>query len=209
MSEKIKVLLADDHQLFRNGIKLIINNTDLYEVVGEAENGEETISKAKELQPKIILLDITMPGRSGLDVIDELRKEVQDVKIIMLSMHDDGHYIVQSVKKGALGYLLKNADDEELLEALNTVIQGKKYFKGEVSDKMFDNISAHKEYKKLSNRELEVLKLVAEGDTTKMIADKLFVGIRTVETHRANMMRKLEVQNSAELIRKATELNII
>lgn len=209
MSEKTKVLLADDHQLFRNGIKLIINNSDFFEVVGEANTCETTLTKAKELMPKIILLDITMPDGNGLELIEPLLKINKESKIIMLSMHEDGHYIVQSVRKGAQGYLLKNADDIELIDALKSVIQGKKYFKGEVSEKMFENMSEEKTYKKLSNRELEVLKLVAAGETTKMIADKLFVGIRTVETHRANMMKKLEVQNSAELIRKAVELNII
>lgn len=209
MSDKTKVLLADDHQLFRNGIKHIINNSELFEVVGEADSCAITMDKVSELSPKVILLDITMPDGNGLDLIEPIFKINNEIKIIMLSMHEDGHYIVQSVRKGAQGYLLKNADEQELLEALKTVVHGKKYFKGEVSEKMFDNISEHIEYKKLSNRELEVLKLVAAGDTTKMIADKLFVGVRTVETHRANMMKKLQVQNSAELIKKASELSII
>ncbi|NQZ78391.1 MAG: response regulator transcription factor, partial [Ekhidna sp.] len=157
----------------------------------------------------IVLVDITMGGISGLDVIKSTKKHYPNTGFITLTMHDEGQYVTKAVRSGASGYLLKNADEEQVIEAILKVHQGGKYFPADVSQLMIESITMEGDVKQLSQREKEVLEKVAEGKTTKEIADELIVSTRTVETHRANMMKKLDVQNSAELIKKATKLNII
>lgn len=209
--DKIKIGLADDHKLFRDGLKSIINKTDLYEVAFDVENGKLLLDQLEtNTDVNTILVDISMPEINGIEVVKIAKDKYPNVKFIVLTMHDDGQYVVQSVRSGAHGYLLKNVDEDELLLAIKTVVSGKKYFNTEISELMFSNMAnAQEPTKQLSPRETEVLQLVANGETTKIIADKLCVSTRTVETHRVNMMKKLNVQNTAELIKKAFELNII
>lgn len=207
----IKVVVVDDHKLFRNGlIALLVKDEDI-EVTGEATSGKELLDLLeKEPHPHIVLLDLSMPDINGLEVLKIAKKKYTDIKFIAISMHDEGQYIVNCVKNGAYGYLLKNADEEELIHAIKTVFEGKKYFNQHISDLMIKNMALEgSQVKPLSERETEVLKLVSEGKTTKEIADMLFVSVRTVETHRVNMMKKLNVQNTAELIKKAASLKIL
>lgn len=207
---KIRVIVVDDHQLFREGIiSLLAKNEDL-EVVGEASSAEELFDLLAKTDPNIVLIDITMPGMNGLEAIEGAREKYPDVRFIVLTMHAEGQYVVKAVRNGAFGYLIKNADENELIEAIKNVAIGKKHFNDEISQLMIGNMAIEGEsHKKLSDREMEVLTLVSEGKTTKEVAEQLFVSARTVETHRVNMMKKLKVQNTAELIKKAAHLKLI
>ncbi len=207
----IKIIIADDHQLFREGITSLLAANEDFEVIASVNNGKELIDFiAKGEIPHVILLDLSMPEVDGFEVLKYVKSKHPAIKSIALSMHDDGNYIVKCVRLGAFGYLLKNADMDELILAITTVVNGKKYFNNAISEKMINNMSLEgSQVKKLSSKESEILELIAEGLTTKEIADKLFISTRTVETHRANMIKKLEVKNSAELIRKAIALHLL
>lgn len=207
----IKIAIADDHQLFRNGISALLNNQSDLEVIASVSNGKELLNFLEIGNlPHVLLLDLSMPEVDGFEVLNKVKVKYPSIKCIALSMHDDGNYIVKCVRGGAFGYLLKNTDEEELILAIKTVLQGAKYFNQEISEKMINNMSLEgTEVKKLSSKETEVLQFIAEGETTKEIADKLFISTRTVETHRANMMKKLDVKNSAELIKKAAKLHLV
>ncbi|MEQ8473610.1 MAG: response regulator transcription factor [Marinoscillum sp.] len=207
---RIKVLVVDDHQLFREGIRSIFaNNTDI-EVIGEADSSEAMFEFFEEDKPEVVLIDITMPGDDGLTAIKESKKKFPKIRFIVLTMHADGQYVVKAVRSGAFGYLLKNADQQELSAAVKEVSCGRKYFNTEISQLMVGNMSLEgDDPRQLSERELQVLQLVSDGKTTKEIADQLFVSARTVETHRVNMMKKLDVQNTAELIKKSVKLKLI
>ena len=207
---KIKIIIVDDHQLFREGIRSLFANHELIEVIGEAASGEELLEQLGTLQPHIVLMDISLPGTNGLEVISACKKRYPDIRFIVLTMHDEGQYVVKAVRSGAYGYLLKNADETELTLAIDTVFQHKKYFNDEISLLMVGNMALEGDrHQRLSEREMEILTLVSEGKTTKEIAAQLFVSARTVETHRVNMMKKLDVQNTAELIKKAAKLGLI
>lgn len=206
----IKIMIVDDHQLFRGGIVSLLSKDEDIEVIGEMSSAEELFAVLENRQPHVVLIDISMEHMDGLEAIRKANTTYPDIKFIVLTMHAEGQYVVKAVRNGAYGYLLKNADENELIEAIHTVFEGKKYFNEEISQLMIGNMAIEGEpHKKLSNREMEVLKLVSNGKTTKEIADQLFVSTRTVETHRVNMMKKLNVQNTAELIKKAAHLKLI
>lgn len=212
MMTKKNIIIADDHQLFRNGVKaLLANRKDNLQVVAEAGNINQLKEKLAQHQADLLLLDISLPDGNGLHMLEEFKELYSDLKIIMLTMHDEAQYVVQSIKKGADGYLLKDSDENELLEAIDTVISGKRYFKERVSELILQDLSteANKGKDILSQREKEIVQLVAKGLTTKEIADQLFVSIRTVETHRAKIMKKLQVSNSAEMISMALKHKLI
>lgn len=207
---KIKIIVADDHQLFREGIISLLSKNESLDIVGEAASAEELFELMRLATPHVVLMDISMPGTNGLDAIKSARDQFPDAKFIVLTMHAEGQYVVKAVRNGAYGYLIKNADENELIAAIEAVAVGKKYFNSEISQLMIGNMALEGEsHKKLSDREMEVLELVSEGRTTKEIADQLFVSARTVDTHRVNMMKKLSVQNTAELIKKAAHLKLI
>ena len=207
---KIRIIVVDDHQLFREGIISLLSKNEDLEIVGEASSAEDLYGLLANTNPHIILIDITMPGINGLEAIEDCRSKFPDVRFIVLTMHAEGQYVVKAVRNGAFGYLIKNADENELIQAIKNVANGKKHFNSEISQLMIGNMAIEGEsHKKLSDREMEVLTLVSEGQTTKEIAEQLFVSARTVETHRVNMMKKLKVQNTAELIKKAAHLNLI
>lgn len=207
---KIKIVVADDHQLFREGIIALLSKNESLDIIGEAASASELFELMDRTVPHVVLMDITMPGTNGLDAIKVARDKYPDSKFIVLTMHVEGQYVVKAVRNGAFGYLIKNADENELLAAIEAVALGKKYFNSEISQLMIGNMALEGEsHKKLSDREMEVLELVSEGCTTKDIADQLFVSARTVDTHRVNMMKKLGVQNTAELIKKAAHLKLI
>ena len=151
-----------------------------------------------------------MQGIGGFAVLKKLKKQYKKLKSIVISMHHDGNYIVKCAKAGAYGYLLKNADEEELITAIYKVYRGERYYNADISARMFQNLSLQDSIpEKLTKREMEVLQYLAEGLTTKAIAEKMFISNRTVETHRANMLKKLDVKNTAALIKRATQLNLI
>jgi len=207
---KIKIAIVDDHQLFREGIASLLSKNEELEVVGEADSQAAFYALMEHEAPHVVLIDISMPDISGLDLIKIARDKYPTIKFIVLTMHAEGQYVVKAVRNGAFGYLIKNADEQELIAAIRQVALGRKHFNNEISSLMIGNMAIEGEtHKRLSDRELEVLELVSEGKTTKEIADQLFVSSRTVETHRVNMMKKLNVQNTAELIKKAAHLKLI
>lgn len=208
--DKIKIVIADDHKLFRDGIRALLQKYDFLEVIGEAENGKTLIELAKQTNPDLVLIDLTMPVLNGLDTIPILKKELPEMGIIVLSMHEDGNYILKSIQLGANAYLFKNVDEDELLLAIKKVSSGEKYFNSRVSELMIESIKkGEEEQVHITAREKEILQHVANGLSTKMIAEKLFLSSRTVETHRVNIMKKLKVSNTAELIKKSSELDLL
>ncbi|NJX14005.1 response regulator [Tamlana crocina] len=209
--KKIKLIIADDHELFRNGLKELLkkhNDIDIVKSVGDGKQFMEALETNGDID--IVLLDITMPNMDGFEVLSQIKEQNARVKPIVISMHDDGNYIAKCAKAGAYGYMLKNTDEDELIKVIRIVHQGKKYFSPMIAEKMINFMSEQKVSENiLSNKEKEVLELISQGLTTKDIASKLFVSTRTIETHRANILRKLEVKNTAELIKKATQINLI
>lgn len=208
---KIKLIIADDHELFRNGLAELLRKHDDIKIVKSVADGIEFIELINsQFEADIVLLDITMPNMDGFQVLKELKTLNSDIKPIVISMHNDGNYIAKCAKMGAYGYLLKNTDEAELILAIRSVNTGKKYFSAEISEKMINFMSTQSISENiLSNKETEVLGLISKGLTTKEIATKLFVSSRTIETHRANILKKLEVKNTAELIKKATKMNLV
>ncbi|KQB42192.1 LuxR family two component transcriptional regulator [Flavobacterium daejeonense] len=208
---EIKLIIADDHELFRNGLAELLRKHDDIKIVKSVADGLEFMELIKSpFDADIVLLDITMPNMDGFEVLKQLKNLNSNIKPIVISMHDDGNYIAKCAKMGAYGYLLKNTDEAELIVAIRSIHKGKKYFSAEISEKMINFMSEQSISENiLSNKETEVLGLIAKGLTTKEIATKLFVSSRTIETHRANILKKLEVKNTAELIKKAAKMNLI
>ena len=208
---EIKLIIADDHELFRNGLTELLRKHDEIKIVKSVADGLEFMELINtQFEADIVLLDITMPNMDGFQVLKELKNLNSTIKPIVISMHNDGNYIAKCAKMGAYGYLLKNTDEAELILAIRSVNKGKKYFSAEISEKMINFMSTQSISENvLSNKENEVLGLIAKGLTTKEIAEKLFVSSRTIETHRANILKKLEVKNTAELIKKAAKMNLI
>lgn len=207
----IKLIIADDHELFRNGLKELLKKNKDIEVVASVGDGKEFLEVLKKNSSlDIVLLDITMPNMDGFEVLKQIKSLNKSIKPIIISMHDEGNYIAKCAKKGAYGYLLKNTDQDELIKVIRMVSEGKKYFSPTISEKMINFMSEQTISENvLSKKEQEVLELMSKGLTTKEIALRLFVSSRTIETHRANIIKKLEVKNTAELIKKATKINLI
>jgi two-component system, NarL family, response regulator DegU len=210
----IKVVLADDHEIVRNGIKILLESEGDLEVVGEASDGQEALDECKSKHPDILIVDINMPKMNGIETIRQLKSYSPATKALVLSMHEDEEYILQSVEVGATGYLLKGSNKQEFLKAIHTVQKGEKYFTGDISNILVQH------YLKLRNkaatsppaqdagdnaltrREKEILSLIYKGESNKEIAEKLDKSVRTIETHRFNIMKKLDANNLAELLRK-------
>ncbi|MBC7390225.1 MAG: response regulator transcription factor [Opitutaceae bacterium] len=211
---KITLVIADDHKIIRDGLKALLSNIADFHVEGEAKDGEKLIELLETMMPDVVLIDISMPKINGLDAIKLMLSVNPATKVIVLSMHEEPDYILKAMQNGAKGYLLKNIDEKELEIAIRTVAAGGKYYNSEVSSIMMENLSRPPVLKmnsemNISARELEVLKLVADGLSNKMIADKLDISMRTVETHRLNMLKKLQVSNAAELIKKAITMGLL
>jgi DNA-binding NarL/FixJ family response regulator len=204
--KKIKLLLVDDHPIVLEGIKSHLSAQDGFEVVGDAADGEEAIRQARRLLPDIILMDISMPHMNGLEAMTLLRKQVPNAKVLVLTMHDKKEYISQIFRLGARGYLLKDTSPAELVHAIKSIYAGELVFSSTVSRILVGELvsEGEKELKRprpseLSEREREVLVLIAEGHSNKEIADRLVVGVRTIETHREHIMRKLNIHTVAGL----------
>ena len=216
MSYPARVLLADDHAVLRAGLRLLLTSTNEYEVVGEASSGTETLSLAEQLQPDLILLDLSMPALGGLDALPALRKLVPAARVLILTMHDDPQYLRQALKQGASGYVLKRAADSELLSAMRAVLQGDVYVQPSMTrilleDMLPESQPADKEdaWGSLSEREQEVLKMVALGHTSAEIAKQLNLSAKTVETYRARGMEKLGLRTRAALVKFALQEGLI
>jgi len=201
-----RVLIVDDHAVVRAGLRLVLEAAEGIEPVGEAGSGREAIFEARSLKPEVILLDVLMPDQSGLDVIPALLKENPDTKILVLSMQDDPHYVREALGAGASGYVLKEAADSELVAAIREVAGGGRYVHPELGARLVDAETQERrkaEEDPLSERESEVLRLLALGHTNQEIAKQLYISVRTAETHRAHIMQKLRLSSRAELVRYA------
>jgi DNA-binding NarL/FixJ family response regulator len=200
----IKIIIADDHSIIRDGLKALLEKNPLFAVVGEAANGLELIELLKVKSCDIVCTDISMPAMDGVEATKQIDKKYPKIKIICLSMHEQVDYIKKMMEAGAVGYIFKDSSQEELQLAIETVYQGKKYFNQKLFDILLnDKKSASKNEVVLSTREKEILKLIAEEFTNAEIAEKLFISVRTVDTHRQNLLQKLDVKNTAGLVKYA------
>jgi len=205
----LKILLADDHKIVRDGLKSLIKKEASMEVVGEADNGRKAVQLARDLEPEVIIMDISMPDLNGVEATRQILADSPDVKIIALSMHSDKRYVRAALSAGASGYLLKDSAFEELVEAIRTVNTGRFYLSAGIVGvvvKDYVGSQANKDTLTsdiLSAREREVLQLLAEGKRTKEIASDLHVSVKTIETHRQNIMQKLDIYTIAGLTRYA------
>jgi DNA-binding NarL/FixJ family response regulator len=208
----IKLVLADDHPVVRSGLRTCLAKVKHLELVGEATNGREALDLALKLTPDILLMDISMPEMDGLVVAEKLRKEAPAVKVIILSMHSSREYVSRIVQSGARGYVLKNAPSDELLQAIDAVASGEAFFSSDVAQLVLNqyvNDSGQSPLDKLTAREREVLVLIAGGGSNKEIAIKLDLGVRTVETHRERVMRKLDIHSVAGLTKFAISHGLV
>jgi len=211
--DRYRIILADDHLLLRAGLKRILEGMAGLEVVGEAGNGLELLHLLHKLSAHMIILDISMPNMRGIEAIHEIKAIRPDLKILILTMHKDKEYLHQAVSMGADGYLLKEDADTELFSAIGIIRQGKiylsPYFTSDLADEWAKihrgESKPFSEPDQLTTREKEILKLIAEGKSSKEIADLLFISVRTVEHHRANIMNKLKMRKTAELVKYAIE----
>ncbi|MBT5297860.1 MAG: response regulator transcription factor [Rhodospirillaceae bacterium] len=204
---KIRVLLADDHPMVVDGIRSCLEVYDHIDVIGTAENGRQAFEKSRADAPDIVLMDINMPEMNGLDTADLFRDQLPDVKLLFLSMHDSREYISRAVQCGARGYVLKDVPTVEIVTAIEAVNNGGTYFSSGVSEILLSDGGAADS--PLTDREQAILRLVAEGMSNKLIARHLDISLRTVETHRRNIKRKLDVDSTAGLTRYAIEQGII
>tara|TARA_R110000765_G_scaffold36902_7_gene82107 strand:- start:9800 stop:10471 length:672 start_codon:yes stop_codon:yes gene_type:complete len=223
LSEITRIVLADDHALVRDGIRSLLETEIDLEVIGEASNGKEAIELVEKVHPDLLIIDIRMPVMNGIDAVEVLTKSNSQVKSIILSMHDSEEYILKSISAGANGYLLKDTDKTEFIKAIHTVRDGGKYFSGDISNVLVNNLLNSKKplSKKekpsnlsdnifdLTNKELQVLELVLSGLTNQQISEKLKNSKRTIETHRFNLMRKMDVKNLIDLSKKAQKHQLV
>ena len=200
----IKIIIADDHSIIRDGLKALLEKNPKFAVVGEAANGLELINLLQTIPCDVVCTDISMPVMDGIETTKQLNKKHPKLKVICLSMHEQVDYIKKMMETGAMGYIFKDSSQEELQLAIETVYGGKKYFNQKLFDILLnDEKSASKNEVILSTREKEILKLIAEEFTNAEIAEKLFISVRTVDTHRQNLLQKLDVKNTAGLVKYA------
>lgn len=208
-SKKIEIVLADDHKLFRDGLRTLIEKDAHMTVVGEADDGLKAIDMAHELKPDIIIMDISMPELNGVEATRRILGENHDIKILILSMHSDRRFVLETLKSGASGYLLKDSSFTELTEAIRSVASGKVYLSTQISKNIISDYvriakqSESSAFTLLSAREREVLQLLAEGKSNREVAEPLNISMKTVESHRKNIMEKLNIHTIAELTKYA------
>lgn len=217
MSEEapIRVVVADDHSVVREGIRTVLASDPRFAVVGEAADGDEALAMVDEIEPDVVLLDITMPGTTGLEVASQLREVGTPIRILILSMHDRPEYVLEAVRAGAHGYLLKDTGPRELRDAVRAVYDGETYFSPAVAERLTAALRGELEregrqglLQSLTQREREVLRLIADGRTNREIAAALGISPRTVESHRESLTRKLRIRSIAGLTRFAIETGI-
>ena len=213
---KIRVLLADDHQLMRSGIRLMLERETDLSVVGEANDGREAVALAKSLRPNVVVMDIGMANLNGIEAAQQMTGDSPEIAVVMLSMHSDESYVLRALKAGARGYLLKDSAEADLIKAVHAVAGGKSFFSPAVSKVLLDDYvrklrrsGTEDAYDLLTPREREVLQLIAEGKSNKDIANLLNLSVYTVESHRSNLMEKLNVRGLPELILYAVRKGII
>jgi two-component system, NarL family, response regulator NreC len=214
---KIRIMIADDHAILRAGLRMLINAQPDMTVVAEVQNGQQAIEVAKEVKPDVVLLDITMPVSGGLHAIPEILKGNNFAKILLLTMHSEPAYLRTALAAGASGYVLKKSVDADLLSAIRAVQRGRRYVDSELAGTILDEVIGGKKVdspsagqsKLLSERELQVLTLVAEGFSSREIANRIFVSTKTVETYRARFVEKLGLKTRADVVRYALDLGLL
>ena len=219
LMKKIKLILVDDHQLVRDGIKALLHGTEDIEIIGEASCGKELFELLKTQKPDLLIIDISLPEISGIEITRKICNDFPGIRVLMLSMYNSEDFILNSIKAGAKGYLPKNTSRNELLEAIYAIHSGEDFFSESVSKLMLksyvrmatedDEKSPEKSNLALTSREIEVLKLYVEGFINKEISDKLDISIRTVETHKNHIMRKLELKSTVEMVKFAIRNKIV
>jgi len=214
--KKVKLMLVDDHKIVRQGIKKLLEEEPDLQVAGEAANGREAVKKATELKPDVILMDITLSNLNGLEATKQIKKVLPDVKVIMLTMHKNEEYVLQSFQAGASGYILKEGAVEELVSAIRSIHQDKSFLSPTISKTLIDAYLRKMETGKtetpfdlLTDREREVLQLIAEGSTNREVAKSLFISVKTVEAHRAHIMQKLNIHDIAKLVKYAIQKGLV
>lgn len=212
----IKILLCDDHAVVRMGLTMLLNNHQNLEVVGEASEGNEAIEKALQLKPDVIVMDLSMPhGKDGLSATIELKKKMPEISILILTMHDDEEYLFKAIQAGASGCLLKSSPHDELISAIHSVASGEAYLHPSATKRLMEEyLNTVKSgdadhFDLLSEREKEVLTLIAKGFSNKEIAEQLFISVKTVETHKSNVMEKLKMKTRPELVQFALKKGLL
>lgn len=211
---KIKVLIVDDHAMFREGIRSLLAGYEGIEILGEATDGKEAVEKTRQLVPQVVLMDIGMPVMGGLEATRHIQRECPDAKVLVLTQHEDSEYILSMLKAGARGYISKTATASELVSAISTVHGGESYLYPSAATALVEEYlmragEEKDEYERLTDREREILQLVAEGRTNREIGEKLFISVKTVLRHRTNIMEKLGFHNRTELIKYAMSKGLI
>ena len=212
----VKILIADDHPMVRRGLKALLDNEPGFNVIGEAADGLTAIQLVERLQPDVVVVDLMMPGLGGLEVIRQIGLRTPKARCVVLSMHSDEAYFLKALQLGALGYVLKDADESELIQAVSNASKGKRFLSAALSERLVEalinktNIDPELDpYETLTTREREVMQMAAQGDSNVDIANRLQISFRTVSTHRANLMKKLGLHNQTDLVRYAIEHKII
>src|SRR5579871_3021028 len=213
---KIKCLLVDDHTLFRQGVRRLLEGESDFEVVGEAADAGEAVQKAHELRPDVVLMDIGMPGLSCFEAARQIRKNRPETKVLFLTMYDDEEYLAECMEAGGSGYVLKDSPAEQLISALGEVHRGGSYLSPRMLSRLVDDFRSRTQagarmprFHSLTRRETEILKFLAEGNSVKEIAGVLNLSVKTVEAHKFNLMRKLDIHNKAQLVQYAIQKKII
>jgi len=216
MSQKYRIVLAEDHTILREGLRSLLSSNPNFEIVGEAEDGREAIRCVEKLKPDLILTDLSMPRMNGMEAIKEIKRESPETKVLVLTVHKAEEYILAAFRAGADGYLLKDSTHVELVMAVNKVLSGKHYISPEISEKVVEGylegkkaLKSKTSWETLTQREREILKLIAEGYKNKEIADDLCISVKTVEKHRANLMEKLNLHNAQALTAFAIEKGLV
>lgn len=222
MPKKTRILIADDHDVVRSGLRALLHSFPDFAVIAEAADGEEAVQLARERKPDVILMDISMPRLDGIEATTQIMEQQPDARVVILSVHEDEEYVRRILKAGARGYVLKNARRKEIAQAIRSALSGDRFFSPGISRIIVDGYikrSAESPSgpqqpetqgdQRLTKRELEILGLIANGLTNKQIADQLFLSFRTVNTHRTNIMQKLDIHDTAGLVRHAMSLGLV
>ncbi len=220
--KKTRIIIADDHSVVRSGLRLLLQSSPDFTVVAEAEDGEEAVSLVERHKPDVVIMDISMPKLNGIEATSIMKQSNPDLKIIILTVHEDEEYVYQMLRAGASGYVLKSAGKKEIFAAIESALSGERFFSPGISKLIIEGfIKRDKEQlqaqeqlqthskQQLTKREIEVLQYIAQGFTNRKIAEALFLSIRTINTHRTNLMQKLDIHDTARLVRYAIETGLV
>jgi len=216
MNQKVRIVIAEDHTILREGLRSLLSSEPNFEIVGEAEDGREAIKCVEKFRPDLILTDLSMPRMNGMEAIEEIKRQSPKTKVLVLTVHKAEEYILATFRAGANGYLLKDSTHAELVMAVKKVLSGKQYISPEISEKVIEGylegkktLKSQTSWETLTQREREILKLIAEGYKNKEIAEDLCISVKTVEKHRANLMEKLDLHNASALTAFAMEKGLV